>query len=45
MLTLVLDTGALIALDRGNRAVWATLSDAARDRLVVLVPVGALAQA
>ena len=45
MLTLVLDTGALIALDRGNPAVWATLRGAARDRLVVLVPVGVLAQA
>ena len=45
MASLVLDTGALIALDRGDRGLWARLAAAKHDCRVVLVPVGALAQA
>ena len=45
MTTLVLDTGALIALDRGDIGVWEALSAADRDSYVIEVPVGALAQA
>lgn len=45
MATLVLDAGALIALDRGDRNLWARLDAARRSSQVVLVPVGALAQA
>ena len=43
--TLVLDTGALIALDRGDDRTWAWLRAATRDAQTVQVPVGALAQA
>ena len=42
---LVLDTGALIALDRGDDRTWAALRAATRDSQAVQVPVGALAQA
>lgn len=42
---LVLDTGALIALDRGDDRTWAALRAAARGSQAVQVPVGALAQA
>ena len=35
MVTLVLDTGALIALDRGERGIWVTLDEAnSASRLV-----------
>lgn len=44
MASVVLDTGALIALDRGDRQVWSSL-DAASASADVLVPAGALAQA
>jgi len=42
---LVLDAGALIALDRNDRAVWAMLRVAADDAATVQVPAGAIAQA
>jgi hypothetical protein len=42
---LVLDAGALIALDRNRRDVWALLRVAADDASVVAVPAGAIAQA
>lgn len=45
MASLVLDTGALIALDRGNRDLWAALDESASAAIDILVPVGALAQA
>jgi len=45
MTTLVLDTGALIALDRNDRSVWAMLRNAADDSAQVSVPAGAVAQA
>ncbi len=45
MTTLVLDTGALIALDRGDRRVWSKLSVAFQESDTVQVPTGALAQA
>jgi len=45
MTALVLDTGALIALDRDDRRVWAMLRNAADDVSEVLVPAGAVAQA
>ena len=45
MASLVLNAGALIALDRGDRGLWSRLAAAQRDGRVVLVPVGALAQA
>lgn len=45
MTMLVLDTGALIALDRGDERAWALLRAATRGAQVVQVPVGALAQA
>lgn len=44
MTTLVLDTGALIALDRGDRQIWADLFSAHRAT-AVQVPTGAIAQA
>jgi len=43
--TLVLDTGALIALDRGDRRVWSKLSVAFKESDTVQVPTAALAQA
>jgi hypothetical protein len=41
---LVLDSGALIALERNDRAVWAVLKVAALESTDVLVPTTALAQ-
>lgn len=41
---LVLDAGALIALERNDRAMWARLSEAADAGMDVVVPPGALAQ-
>lgn len=45
MTGLVLDAGALIALDRNQRDVWALLRVAADDASIVAVPTGAIAQA
>ena len=45
MTTLVLDAGALIALDRNDRSVWAMLRNAAVDSAEVSVPAGVIAQA
>ena len=45
MTTLVLDAGALIALDRNDRAVWAMLRNASDDAAEVSVPAGVIAQA
>jgi len=41
---IVLDAGALIALERGDRAMWAVLKLAALSSADVLVPSAALAQ-
>ncbi len=41
---LVLDAGALIALERNERPMWARLEAAAAATLDVVVPLGALAQ-
>ncbi len=45
MTALVLDSGALIALDRNDRTVWAMLHNAAADDAQVSVPAGVIAQA
>ena len=45
MSSLVLDAGALIALDRNDRGVWAMLRIATDDAWLVQVPAGAIAQA
>jgi hypothetical protein len=45
MTALVLDTGALIALDRNDRTAWAILRNAADDSAQVSVPAGVVAQA
>ncbi|MCP3855626.1 MAG: hypothetical protein GY745_10360 [Actinomycetia bacterium] len=45
MTALVLDTGALIALDRNNRPAWAMLRVAADTGSVIQVPAGAIGQA
>ena len=45
MTTLVLDAGALIALDRNDRMAWAMLRNAADDWAQVSVPAGVIAQA
>ncbi len=45
MTALVLDAGALIALDHNDRTVWAMLRNAADDTSEVSVPAGAIAQA
>ena len=45
MTALVLDAGALIALDRDDRSVWAMLRNAADDSAEVSVPAGVIAQA
>lgn len=45
MRTVVLDAGALIALDHNRRDVWAMLRVAADDQRLVQVPAGAVAQA
>ncbi len=41
----MLDAGALIALDRNNRGIWAMLRVASDDGEVIHVPAGAIAQA
>lgn len=45
MSALVLDTGALIALNRNDRTVWAMIRNAADDSTQVSVPAGVVAQA
>lgn len=45
MTSVVLDAGALIALDRNDRSVWALLRVAADDERPVLVPAAVIAQA
>ena len=45
MTALVLDAGALIALDRNDRSVWALLRNAADDSAEVSVPAGVIAHA
>jgi hypothetical protein len=45
MTALVLDAGALIALDRNDRSVWAMLRTVADDSAEVSVPAGVIAQA
>ncbi len=45
MTALVLDAGALIALDRNDRSAWALLRNAADDSAGVSVPAGVIAQA
>jgi hypothetical protein len=42
---IVLDTGALLALERDDRVMWLRLREAVRADVPVLVPVGALAEA
>jgi predicted nucleic acid-binding protein len=42
---IVLDTGALVALERNDRAMWTHLREAVKADISVVVPVGALAQA
>lgn len=42
---IVLDAGALVALDRNDRFLWTLLREAVRADIPVLVPLGALAQA
>ena len=44
MSRLVLDAGALVALERNDRTLWAALKDSALDGDEVLVPSTALAQ-
>lgn len=41
----VLDAGALIALDRGDRHTWALIADAQRQRFRPAVPAPVIAQA
>jgi hypothetical protein len=43
--SLVLDAGALIALDRNDREAWAILRVASDDGELIQVPAGAIAQA
>ncbi len=45
MTTLVLDTGALIALDRNDRSLWAMLRVASDEAATVVVPTGVIGQA
>lgn len=45
MTVAVLDTGALIALERGDRRLWGVLAARAKAGGVVIVPTTALAQA
>ncbi len=45
MTALVLDAGALIALDRNDRSVWAMLRNASDDSAEVSVAAGVIAQA
>lgn len=42
---IVLDTGALVALDRGDVGMWARVARASAGAVPVVVPVGAVAQA
>lgn len=42
---IVFDTGALLALERDDRAMWTRLREAVKADVPVLVPLGALAQA
>lgn len=42
---IVLDTGALVALERDDRAMWTRFREAVKADIPVVVPVGALAQA
>ena len=42
---IVFDAGALVALDRNDRALWTHLKVAANDDIPILVPLAALAQA
>lgn len=42
---IVYDTGALLAAERGNRALWAMHAAILREGLSPLVPTGVLAQA
>lgn len=42
---IVLDTGALIALERNQRSIWAALKEAVRSGADVVVPSAVLAQA
>ncbi|MEW6471986.1 MAG: PIN domain nuclease [Actinomycetota bacterium] len=42
---IVLDTGALLALERNDRKLWVRLDEAVRADIPVVVPLGALAQA
>lgn len=44
-MTVVLDTGALIALDRGDRDIWSRLTAAHRGGEAVIVPVVVIGQA
>lgn len=44
MTTFVLDAGALIALDRGDRQIWTDLFSA-HGKAAVKIPAGAIAQA
>lgn len=41
---IVLDTGALVALDRGDRQMWVRVAHAVANDVPVVVPAGALAQ-
>jgi hypothetical protein len=41
---IVLDAGALVALDRNDRAMWADITSAGLARVTVVVPTAALAQ-
>lgn len=43
-MTLVLDAGALLALERGERRVWTALKIAAQHSADVLVPTSVIAQ-
>lgn len=44
MSALVLDAGALVALEHNDRPLWAALKAAAVDGIAVIVPAAALAQ-
>ena len=41
---IVLDAGALVALDRGERAMWSVLAAAAADGIEIVVPSSVIAQ-
>lgn len=45
MTALVLDTGALVALERDDRGVWGLLREATDTDEIVQVPAGVIAQA